>query len=94
MIFEEKWISSGQIRAINQIRKEGRTSSNIREPKFKLGGSNLYIYVATYTEHCKMSCMWFGEIGSCCSFAVLPGPAWVLLSYVTYTILGLPVQEK
>ena len=40
MIFEEERISSGQIRAINQIRKEGRTSSNVRERDFKLGGCN------------------------------------------------------
>ena len=38
-----------------------------------------------------MFCTWFGEIGSCCSFTVLHGPPWVLLSYVLQTILELPV---
>ena len=39
------------------------------------------------TEMSKILCTWFGEICSCCSLTVLPGPAWVLLNYVLQRIL-------
>ena len=45
MIFEEKWISSGQIRAIKQIKKEGRTTSTFPGPDSKLGGYNFYRFL-------------------------------------------------
>ena len=36
----------------------------------------------------------FGEICSCCSLSVLPGPAWALLNYVLRTILCTSVGES
>ena len=46
------------------------------------------------TEAEKMACTWFGEILSCCSLALLLGPAWVLLKYVMQTIFSGSVQGQ
>ena len=36
----------------------------------------------------------FGEVCSCSSLTALPGPAWVLLSYVLHTILCTSVEVE
>ena len=40
----------------------------------------------------KILCMWLREVCSCCSLTALPGPAWVLLSYVLQRILLISVD--
>ena len=39
-----------------------------------------------------MACTRFGEVCSCCSLNLLPGPAWVLLQCVLQTIFSGPVR--
>ena len=35
-----------------------------------------------------MARTWFGEIPSCCSLTLLPGPAWIPFKYVLQTIFS------
>ena len=49
---------------------------------------NIKICSQPNTEAEIMVCMWLGEIYYCCSLTSLPGPAWVLLSYVLHTIMS------
>ena len=54
-----------------------------------------YADILCIAPHCgsdEMARTWFGEICYCCSLTVLLGLAWVLLSYVLQTILGLLVH--
>ena len=41
-----------------------------------------------------MVCTWLGELCYCSCLPVLPGPAWVLLSYVLHTFISGSVPER
>ena len=38
--------------------------------------------------------MWLGEVCSCCSLTVLPGPAWILLNHVMQAFQWTGVQNS
>ena len=38
------------------------------------------------------ACTWLGEVYYCSFLTLLPGPAWVMLSYVLHTFFADPVQ--
>ena len=40
-----------------------------------------------------MVCTWLGELYHCSCLPVLPGPAWVLLSYVLHTFISGSVHS-
>ena len=52
------------------------------------------IGVSSNTGPANKACTWFGEVCCCSSLTLLPGPAWVLLSYVLHTLFAAPVDSS